>query len=67
MAGEVFVKQTGSKYDMRTLILTLKEYEEAILELEPFLDELQQSVQTKKVDDALQKFVDLAKQIKEKK
>ncbi len=68
MAGEIFEKQTG-KYDPRTMILTLKEYEKVILELEPFASGMitTETVNNNCFREVLEKFVDLAKQIKEKK
>lgn len=64
MKGQIFEKQTG-KFDPRTMILTLREYEEAILELEPFASGVVTTGMEK--NKILKKFVDLAKQIRERK
>lgn len=68
MKGQIFEKQTG-KFDLRTLILTTREYEDLILKLEPFASGM---LSTETVNDntfieILEEFVDLAQQIKDKK
>lgn len=36
MKGEIFNTQTSTKFDMRHLLLTLKEYEEILVDLGPW-------------------------------